>query len=112
MKKKEKKKQHHPFVVCWILREIGKGLIVHMNYDDVTETAFRDINGQQKYSHAAWLGYTLTLSVQIGMSKQCRPWSDSTERGVWSGSILFAVLIHQISDKSTGRYGLFYPFYA
>ena len=24
------------------------------------------------------------------MSKQCRPWSDAAERGVWSGSTLFA----------------------
>ena len=24
------------------------------------------------------------------LSKQCRPWSDATERGIWSGSTLFA----------------------
>ena len=27
---------------------------------------------------------------QTGLSKQCRPRSDATERGVWSGSALFA----------------------
>ena len=31
-----------------------------------------------------------TLSVPAGLSKQCRSWSDATERGVWSGSALFA----------------------
>ena len=24
------------------------------------------------------------------IGKQCRPWSDAAERGVWSGSTLFA----------------------
>ena len=30
------------------------------------------------------------LSPKRGIGKQCRPWSDAAERGVWSGSTLFA----------------------
>ena len=36
-----------------------------------------------------------------GMGKKCTPWSDAAERGVWSGSTLFAN--HPaVLDKSTG----------
>ena len=30
-------------------------------------------------------------SIWTDMSKQCRPRSDAAERGVWSGSTLFAI---------------------
>ena len=39
---------------------------------------------------------------QTGLSKQCRPWSDAAQRGVWSGSILFVT--HQaVFDTSAGN---------
>ena len=36
------------------------------------------------------LNIMYTGSIQIGLSKQCRPNSDATELSVWSGSTLFA----------------------
>ena len=36
------------------------------------------------------LPYLLYIFGQTGLSKQCRRRSDAAERGVWSGSILFA----------------------
>ena len=43
----------------------------------------------------------LMISTQISIAsflwnigKQCRPRSDATERGVWSGSYLFAYIIY------------------
>ena len=37
------------------------------------------------------LPYLLYVLGQIGLSKQCRPGSDAIERGIWSGSTLFAI---------------------
>ena len=48
------------------------------------------------------LPYLLYVFGQTGLSKQCRPRSDATERGVWSGSTLFAIhpaIMHTFSGS-------------
>ena len=37
--------------------------------------------------------------------KQCTPWSDAAERGVWSGSILFAQIFR---PNTLSKYGISY----
>ena len=48
--------------------------------------------GPRRISVGVWFDYNIVLYEfgQTGLSKQCRPGSDTTEHGVWSGSTLFA----------------------
>ena len=43
-----------------------------------------------KISEGVWIDPVILFLEQKGLSKQYRPRSDTTERGVWSRSILFA----------------------
>ena len=48
------------------------------------------------------LPYFLYVFGQTGLNKQCRPRSNSAERGVWSGSTLFAshpAIVHTFTDS-------------
>ena len=46
-----------------------------------------------------------------GLSKQCTPRSDATERGVWSGSALFATHPVTFIDTSTASKMVWFKFY-
>ena len=46
------------------------------------------------------LTHLCLASHKWGIGKQCRPRSDAAERGVWSGSTLFAIRLESFNNKS------------
>ena len=67
------------FFFCFFFFFFCGGVRVGVRFDQITVLTLR-IRKDRLYS---------TYSDRH-LSKQCRPWSDAAERGVWSGSTLFA----------------------